>query len=62
MSETDYTLEAIRNPRFAEAGRVHDWRNYISEEVQHLWDSFNEEQKSALYRWADDQAMNEHWD
>ena len=42
--------------------RVHNWRNYISEEVQAMWATFTAEQKRALARQADAQASAEEWD
>lgn len=49
-------------PKWNEAGRVHDWRNYISEELRKMWGAFTPDQKAALARNADEQALREHWD
>ncbi len=54
--------EPWKNPEWENAGRVHDWRNYISEEIEAMWDTFTDEQKAALYRQADAQASAEDWD
>lgn len=59
---SEYALASIANPRWAEATKVHDWRNHVPEEVQDLWPTFSEAQKRALYRWADNLASNEEWE
>lgn len=50
------------NPDWNEEDRVHNWRNYISVEVQAMWDTFSAVQKAALYKQADEQASREEWD
>ena len=50
------------NPEWDKAGRVHDWRNYISEKVQSIWGTFTLEQQIALMDQADDRAGSEIWD
>lgn len=49
-------------PDWNAGGRVHNWRNYVSDRVRKLWPTFTPEQRQALYEQADDQAGNEHWD
>ena len=51
-----------KTPEWDKAQRVHDWRNYISDEVRALWDSFTDEQKQAIARQADEQSDVEEWD
>ena len=58
----DYLRSQALDPKWNEAGRVHDWRNYISERVQKMWDTFTDEQKLALVEQANDQASQEEWD
>lgn len=50
------------NPNWKSKGRVHEWKNYVSEEVQDIWHSFNLEQKATLSLQAQQQASNEDWD
>jgi len=50
------------NPKWDEAGRVHDWRNYISEEMRAIWPTFTDDQKKIIAANADDEAGNEHWE
>ena len=45
-----------------EGGKVHNWRNYISDGLQRIWHTFNREQKLELVRSAEENAMRENWD
>lgn len=54
---TDYLA-----PHWDAAGRMHDWRNYISTEVREIWETFTGEQRAAMARQADSIASNEEWD
>ena len=42
--------------------KVHNWRNYISDELQAEWDSFTGRQKIILSSNFDDIAGREEWD
>lgn len=50
------------NPDWENTSRVHDWRNYISEEMQQIWDTFSEEQKRVIYENTESMANREEWD
>ena len=54
---TDYA-----NPEWEKAGKVHDWRNHVSEELQAMWPTFTDAQKAAIARQAEDMAGREEWD
>jgi hypothetical protein len=58
----DRTPSDWQRPNWADAGKVHEWKNYISEEVQAMWDTFSDDQKQALARQAEDKADCEEWD
>jgi hypothetical protein len=58
----DYLREQALNPEWEKATKVHDWRNYASEEIQRLWPTFNEEQKMAIVEMLDELAGQELWD
>lgn len=49
-------------PEWEKAGRVHDWRNYISDKLQNMWDTFTDEQKKAIAENAEQSATDEEWD
>lgn len=51
-----------KSPNWESAGRIHDWRNHVSEEIQDMWDTFTDEQKRALQQQAQQQAEAEEWD
>ncbi len=57
-----YLLEGARDPKWNRAGRVHDWRNHVPEHIRAIWDTFTEEQRFALVKWADECASAEEWD
>lgn len=50
------------NPNWLGKGKVHDWRNYISDELSVMWHTFTAAQKIAIARNADDMADREEWD
>jgi len=49
-------------PEWANAYCVHEWKNYISTEVQQIWHSFTDYQKKAIARQAEENAEREEWD
>lgn len=58
----DLTPDDAQSPRWDLANRVHDWRNYVSAEVQAMWHTFTPEQRAALARNADEIAGREEWE
>lgn len=50
------------NPDWGSAGRTHDWKNYVSEEVRAMWSTFTDQQKAALARQSADFASREEWE
>ena len=54
--------EQALTPCWVNKNRVHNWRNYISDKVKKMWDTFTLEQKIALVEQADEQADKEEWD
>jgi S-formylglutathione hydrolase FrmB len=57
-----YTPKDWSTPDWKKKSRVHEWKNYISKELEAMWSTFNDAQKQALARNADDIASREHWD
>lgn len=55
-------LESVNNPEWSNSRRMHDWRNYISEEIKEAWYSFTETQRMMLYRQADKRADEEEYE
>ncbi len=49
-------------PEWDNASHVHEWKNYISEKVKKIWDSFTDKQKIEIAKQADELASQEEWD
>lgn len=58
----NYTHTLLLDPEFDDAGRVHDWRNYVGENVKTIWKSFTHEQRCNIAADADYLASREDWD
>jgi len=56
------TPDDYLNPDWERRQRVHNWRNYISEEVRAKWQTFTPEQRAALARQAEETSDHEEWD
>ncbi len=56
------TPECINEPHFENAGKVHDWRNYVPCEWQKRWDDFTERERIIISVMAEIQADKEEWD
>lgn len=50
------------SPDWQSGGRVHEWKNYISEELQAMWVTFTDAQRAAIARSAQINASAEDWD
>lgn len=65
MSDDDFSLGFggdVRHPDWAREWRVHNWRNYITDELKEMWDTFTDAQKLAIARMAEERASAEDWD
>jgi hypothetical protein len=54
--------DELDNPEFENAGRVHDWRNHVPEEVKEQWDQLSVDAKRVAYLTAYNEAEREEWD
>lgn len=50
------------NPDWSREWRVHNWRNYITDDLRAMWHTFTDTQKIAIAQMAERQASNEQWD
>lgn len=50
------------NPEWGKREDIHNWRNYIPNMVQKIWNTFTPLQKKVLAYQADAQALQEDWD
>lgn len=55
-------LKWAKSPEWEYVGKVHDWRNYISDRVREMWSTFSDEQLIAIVEQAYEEASKEHWD
>jgi hypothetical protein len=55
-------LNDWKNPNWNDLQKVHDWKNYVSDEVILIWDTFTNEQKEMLANNFDELANKEDWD
>ena len=55
-------MDNYLDPDWDGAGKVHDWRNYISDELMAAWFTFTPEQKRLISENADTIASREEWD
>jgi hypothetical protein len=49
------------NPDWSDKNRVHNWKNYISDEMKAMWNSFTDAQKIAIGKNAEGTAGEENW-
>lgn len=49
------------NPQWNEYHRVHNWRNYVSNDVKEIWNTFTDTQKLLLAQLFEELAGNEEW-
>lgn len=62
---TDHFADQVRDPApewNSDGQRVHDWRNYVGENVQRLWPKLSYETRLAIALDAQDLADREDWD
>lgn len=57
-----YDVTDHENPEWEKAGRVHEWKNYIHDDLRHAWHSFTPEQRKLIAQNAQEQADQEEWD
>jgi hypothetical protein len=49
------------NPDWEDTGVVHDWKNYVDENIQLIWPTFNADQQQVLANHFQKQANAEEW-
>ena len=60
--EYAYVPKDWKAPNWKKAGRVHEWKNYVNETLQSMWEEFTDYQKQALAASAEESASREEWD
>lgn len=52
----------LKNPKFEEASKVHDWRNYVLDTYIEKWNELSFQTKQAIYEHCKEMSENEEWD
>lgn len=47
---------------FENISKVHDWRNYIPDEIKEIWNDLTLREKQLLFIMAEQQADKEEWE
>jgi hypothetical protein len=55
-------LKILLEPEWDNAEKVHDWRNYVTEEVIKNWDSLDILARACIYDICEAVASNEEWE
>lgn len=66
MNEPDERLKSApadyENPDWVPAGRVHDWRNYASPDLQAIWPELSLLHRAIIAASLEDAASCEEWE
>lgn len=49
-------------PNWMGKNRIYEWKNYIANEQQAMWETFSDRQKSIFAKEANKKAMMESWE
>jgi hypothetical protein len=55
-------VDRMTKPEFEKKNRVHDWRNYIPDQIKEVWGLLSLDAQLALLLTAEQQASAEDWD
>lgn len=58
----EYDCADWQDPQWQEGGKVHNWHNYASDEMQRIWNTFTDEQKQVISLTLNEIADNEYWE
>lgn len=62
VERVEEVYSAIENPRFEDAGKIHDWRNYVPRKIKKVWDLLDNEARVVAFYLAQLEADREEWD
>lgn len=64
MSNSSWIIaESLLVPQpWDKGGRVHNWRNHVGDNVREIWETFTDEQKTAIAQDANTEASAEEWE
>lgn len=55
-------VEQADNPQWDKAGKVHDWRNHVPDEIMALWPNLTTEARCVAVHMAQQLADWEEWE
>ncbi len=58
----EIVLCELENPNWNSGGRVHNWKNYVSDDIRKIWKQFSFREKRIIASYAEKLAQNEEWD
>lgn len=50
------------HPKWEERERIHNWRNYVSEDLKNHWENLSDTTKQVVSANLEDIASREEWD
>ena len=50
------------DPQWDKAGKVHDWKNYVTDQLRKIWSGLSDDQKRVVASNFDEIAEREEWD
>jgi hypothetical protein len=61
-TETKDVPKDYLQPNWNGKTRIYEWKNYISQDQQAMWDTYSDCQKASLAMNANKKAMSESWE
>lgn len=55
-------INVLARPDFKNAGKVHDWRNYVPDEMKNNWNKLTDRERMIIIIICDEIASQEDWD
>ena len=62
MAETGRYERIAVDTTWHNIGKVHDWRDCVTDTVRGMWGTFSDAQKKAIQEMAQEMADKEEWD
>lgn len=62
IEDIDISHIDLSKPDFENKGTVHDWRNYVFEELEEKWEYLTNRERKIIAYMAKYQADREEWD
>jgi len=56
------TIDCLKKPEFEKATKIHDWRNYVPDQLIEDWNNLTMRERQIIYFMAEERASIEEWD